>query len=578
MPLSTMTRRGFIRGKSAEAPKPLQHLKSKVGDAKPLFPFVAQDLPDVPPPGEKITLSGGLNPYNGPWGYAQAAHLLRRTGFGLKKSEIDTLLTMNMDSAVDQLLTVPANLPDPPLNNYNNPDFTDPVVPSGQTWVTANYTPDAEGYRIESWRGWWTDLMINQDLSILERLTLFWHNHFATQTQVVFWGRSCYENNQMLRENALGNFKEFTKKVTVEGMMLVFLNGFLNTKGAPDENYARELQELFTVGKEGGQQFTEDDVVAAARVLTGWKVNLGTTNETYHYPLDHDFDDKQFSSFYNDTIIAGGVDGEAELDAMLDMIFQRPEVAEFICRKLYRWFVYYDITADTEQNVIQPLAEMFRSNDYEIRPVIETLLKSEHFFEAAQTGCFIKTPVDISIGAMRTFNLTIPASTPWDQFVMQYYISIYLSNMSMLPGDPPNVAGWQAFRQIPQFYRIWINGDTLRNRNLFTDVLTAYFIATDNDTLSIDLLAFASQFSDPSDPVALIDDITNLLLPQPLSATKKFLLKTILLSGLPNDSYWTVAWETYTNNPNDPMAVEVVRSRLLALHLYLTRLPEFQLA
>jgi len=581
MPVSTMDRRAFLRGKTADD-RPLPNIKNKLGGINPLFSFTEQLLPDVPAPAEKITLLGGLNPYNGPWGYAQAAHLLRRTGFGLKKSEMDTLLGMTMNSAVNKVLTVPANAPAPPVNNYNNMDYTDPGISLGQTWTIAIFDIDdidaeAEALRVESWRGWWYELMLQQNTSILERMTLFWSNHFATQTSTVGWGRSVYEYNRMLRSNALGNFKQMTKSVTKEGMMLVYLNGFLNSKNAPDENYARELQELFTVGKDGGQQFTEDDVVAAARVLTGWRLNL-TDNSSFHDPDEHDKTEKKFSAFYGSTTIPANLSGEADLDALLDMIFDRPEVAEFICRKIYRWFVYYDITPDTEQNVIQPLADIFRNNNYDIKPVMETLLKSVHFFEAAQTGCFIKTPVDISIGALRTFNLSIPASTPWDGFVMRYYLTAYLADMSMIPGDPPNVAGWQAFRQTPQFYRIWINGDTLRNRNLFTDILTAYFIATDNDELKIDLIAFAKQFSNPGDPVALVDDIIKLLLPQPLSATKKFLLKSLLLSGLPNDFYWTAAWAAHISNPSDPMAEEVVRSRLLTFHLYLTRLPEFQLA
>lgn len=554
--------------------------KSKLGVCRTLLPIVSQELPEVPAPGKKITLLGGLTPYTGPWGYAQAAHLLRRTGFGLKKSEIDILLTMNMNSAVNKVLTVPANPPAPPVNNYNNPDYTDAVVPAGQTWTNQPLNPldlSAEPYRIESWRAWWYDLMLGQNISILERMTLFWHNHFATQTEVVTWGRAVYEMNQLLRDNALGNFKQLVKSVTTEGMMLVYLNGFLNTQGAPDENYARELQELFTVGKEGGQQFTEDDVVAAARALTGWRFNLDNTS--YHYPAAHDFGEKKFSAFYNNTIIpAGSIDGDAELNILLNMIFDRPEVAEFICRKIYRWFVYYDIDDTTEQNVIQPLAVIFRNNNYEIKPVMEALLKSEHFFEAAQTGCFIKTPVDIAVGTLRTFNVVFPDSTPWLALVMRYNMSLYLSDMNMLPGDPPNVAGWQPFRQNPQYYRMWINGDTLRNRNLFTDVLTAYFVPAGTDQLRIDLLAFAAQFSDPGNPVTLVEDISKLLFPQPLSATKKFLLKSILLSGLAADSYWTAAWNAYVADPTNPMVQDVVKSRLLALHLYMTRLAEYQLA
>jgi uncharacterized protein (DUF1800 family) len=580
MPVSTMTRRAFFRGKTEEAPLALKNAKSKLGTGSMMFPFGEQELPLAPPATQHFTFTGGLTPYTGPWGYAQAAHLLRRTGFGLKKSDVDVLLGTTMNNAVDQLLNVSTTPPPPPVNNYNNPDFTDPDVPLGQTWVNRPYDPDAEFYRVESWRGWWYDLMRNENRSILERMTLLWHNHFATQTEIVPWGRSVYEYNQLLRANALGNFKALTKAVTLEGMMLVYLNGFLNTKGAPDENYARELQELFTVGKEGGQTYTEEDVVAAARVLTGWKINFPTNNDTYHFPADHDFTDKTFSAFYGGTVITGGIDGNAELDAMLDMIFDRPEVAAFICRKIYRWFVYYNIDDNAEQNVIQPLAEIFRNNNYDIKPVMEALLKSEHFFEAAQSGCFIKTPVDVAIGTLRTFNVTFPDSTPFNAFIMRYYVTAYLSSMSMIPGDPPNVAGWQPFRQIPQYYRMWINGDTLRNRNALTDVLTAFYLeaGAGGDRINIDLLAFVAQFSDPGNPATLIEDLTKLLLPQPLSATKKFLLKSILLSGLPADSYWTDAWNAYLANPNNPMIVEVVKSRLLALHLYVTRLPEYQLA
>jgi uncharacterized protein (DUF1800 family) len=581
MPANTFTRRSFLGGKSEEAPPPPLNLKNKIGETPLIFPFAPQELPEVPSPTQHIALLGGLNPYTGPWGYAQAAHLLRRTGFGLKYDEVNSFMAMNMNSAVDKILDVPGTLPAPPVNNYNNPMFTDPQVPTGGSWTTKPLDLNnlaAEPYRVESWRGWWHNLMLAPQTTIRERMTLFWHNHFATQTQVVGWGRAVYEHNQMLRANALGNFKTLTKKVTTDGLMLLYLNGFLNKAGTPDENYARELQELFTVGKEGAEQYTEDDVLAAARVLTGWRFNLDNT--TYHFPLEHDFNEKKFSAFYNNTSIgASSTDGEAELNAMLDMIFARPEVAEFICRKIYRWFVYYVIDDTIEQNVIQPLAAIFRDNNYEIKPVIETLLKSEHFFEAAQTGCYIKTPVDQAIGTMRSFNLSLNASTEFDKFVLQFYLSSYLQDMSMLPGDPPNVAGWQPFRQVPQYYRMWINGDTIRNRNVFTDVLTAFYIETPSgDRLSFDLLAFASQFSDPGNPVTLVDEITNLLFPQPLSLVKKLLLKSILLSGLPNDSYWTAAWGDYVLHPNDPMIQQTVRSRLLALHLYLMRLPEFQLA
>ncbi len=537
----------------------------------------------MPPPATTFTLAGGLTPYTGPWEYEQVAHLLRRTTFGLRKQDIDLLLTMTMDEAVDHLLNVPSTPPPPPINNYFNQDsanpegYEDPAVPLGETWVNANFDPDAEAFRIESFRGWWLELMLKQGASILEKMTLFWHNHFATQTEAIFYGKTNYRHNAKLRANALGNFKELTKIVTLDPAMLFYLNGYLNSVQAPDENYARELQELFTIGKDGSQSYTEDDVVAAARVLTGWRLHL-LQSETYFSAIEHDFQDKQFSSFYNNTVIPGSIDGESELDALLDMIFAKEEVALFLCRKFYRWFVYYNIDETVEQNVIVPLAEIFRNNHYDIKPVIETLLKSEHFFDAVNKGCFIKTPVDMVIGTLAAFQLSIPASTPWDQLVMHYILSLVLDSLQMLPGDPPNVAGWQAFRQAPQYYRIWINGDTARTRNTITDALSAQGIESPNDLLKIDHIAFASQFEEPQNPGKLVDDVVRLLLPQPISQVKKDLLKSILLTGLSSDGYWTAAWFDYINNPGNPMAFDAVNVRLTVLHSYLMKLPEFQLA
>ena len=529
-------------------------------------------------PAGDITISGGLAPYTGPWGPEQAAHLLRRVTFGVNKVQLDQLVAQgDAQTAVDFVLTVPTTTPAPPVNNYNNPDFTDPAVPLGQTWVNAFYDVDAEGLRIESWRGWWLDRMINTGPNIQEKMTLFWHNHFATRTESAFWGRASYLHNKTLRQHALGNFKAFVKAVTLDPCMLVFLNGYLNDVAAPDENYARELQELFTVGKDAPATYTEEDVVAAARVLTGWRVSY--FNAAVYLDLNaHDTDAKTFSSYYNHTVIPGGTNGDQELDALLTMIFQKEDLAKFICRKIYRFFLYYKIDAAVEADVIEPLAQIFRDSNYEIRPVMEALLKSEHFFDAYNKGCFIKTPLDLLVGALRNFNLTIPGSTPWDEFLMQLYLNYGSGDLQMLPGDPPNVAGWQAFRQSPGFYRIWINGDTMRNRNIITDVLAFYNIGTDNDQLFIDHIAFAAQFANPGNPSLLVEDTLRVLLPVAISPAKKFLLKSILLSGQANDYYWTNAWDAFIANPNDPMAAETVWIRLASLHQYIMSSAEYQLA
>lgn len=593
MTVSTLDRRSFFQKLRSNTEEKKAGGTEVFGqNMNPFAPISNQELPLVPPPATTITLSGGLEPYIGPWDFEQAAHLLRRVGFGVKKSDLDLLIGMTMEQAVNYVLNIvqPA-ADDLPLNNYYFPGngqdpedgYDDPNVALGDTWVNADYDNAAEGYRTESFRGWWFDKMLHDDASVREKMTLFWHNHFATQTESVFYGKVCYQHNKLLRDHCLGNFKTLTKEVTKNVMMLFYLNGYLNVKDAPDENYARELQELFTIGKDNPDHYTEEDVVQAARVLTGWTIDSYLTDiHTIFYGPNHDTGDKQFSAFYNNTVIqgqSGNTAGEAELDALLDMIFAKNEVAEYLCRKFYRWFVYYHIDATAEANVIQPLAQMFRSNGYEIKPVIETLLKSTHFFDAVNKGCYIRTPVDIVLGSMRSFNMGIPSEIPWDDLVMKYILRNFMESQQMLPGDPPNVAGWQAYRQSPQYYRMWINSNTSRNRNFYVLAMFSGNLATSpTNILAFNPMDFASQFSDPGDPVKLIDDTLKLLLPQPLSATKKAFLKAILLSGLPSDSYWTVAWFDYVNNPTDPMSVTVVKTRLTYMLANIMVLPEYQLA
>lgn len=531
--------------------------------------------------GGAVALSGDLTPYAGPWNFEHAAHLLRRVTFGVKKAQVDQLLSLgSAQAAVDFVLDVPSAQPDPPVNNYNNPDYTDPSVPPGETWVNAypDFSDGNDVYRVESWRGWWLNLMIDGEANIREKMTLFWHNHFATQTSIVPFGRLVYNYNRRLREGCLGNFKALTRTVTLDQMMLVYLNGYLNDKSAPDENYARELQELFTIGKDSPVQYTEDDVLAAARVLTGWRINP-LSLDVYLDINAHDTNNKQFSGFYNNTIISGSINGDAELDDLLDMIFDKDEVALFICRKIYRFFVYYVIDQTVEDTIIVPLAQLLRDNNYDVKPVMETLLKSEHFFDAYNKGCYIKNPLDLVVGVLRNFNQPLDTVELYDSFVLPLNINYYTNTLQMLPGDPPSVAGWDAYRQAPVYYRYWITADTIRNRNIYSDVLTLLGVELESGyRFEVDNIAFAAQFDHPEDPVQLVNDIVRLLLPVDLSPTKKFLLKSILLSGQVNDSYWTGAWLDYVNNPNDPMAYETVHTRLALLNKYVMSLPEYQLA
>ncbi|MGI8581638.1 MAG: DUF1800 domain-containing protein [Chitinophagaceae bacterium] len=537
---------------------------------------------------EVARTNSGLTPYSGTFGTNEIIHLLKRTMFGAAKADVDYFKTKTLSQAVNELLTVPIIPPSPPVKNYASSTTAgdlDIGVAAGSAWVNTNTNDGGiDSQRRSSFKSWWMGLMINQNRNILEKMVLFWHNHFATETTDIGRAIWCYQNNAILRKNALGNFNQFVKDITLDTGMLRYLNGYLNTNTAPDENYGRELQELFTVGKgidNGSPPYSENDVKAAAKVLTGFTIN-NTTNTSLFNSAKHDIANKQFSPFYNNTIITGrsGASGANELDDMLNMIFATNEVAMFLCRKLYRWFVYYDIDATTEANVIAPLAQVFRNNNYNIKPVLDALLKSEHFFNILNQGCQIKSPVDTNISLCREFGVVFPLSSDYiNAYYMWDYIRTQSSNMQQNIGDPPDVAGWKPYYQAPQFYEIWVNSDTLPKRNQFTDTMANNGFTRNGKNIKIDFIAFAKKLPNPGDPNELINDSLIYLFRLPLTQASKNQLKTdILLSGQTQDHYWTDAWVAYIANPNDATNATIVKNRLRDFYQYLMKLAEYQLA
>lgn len=535
-------------------------------------------------------VQSGLTPYTGPWTTKQALHLLRRTMFGAKKADVDFFSAMSVSQAVDYLLNVPSTPPPPPVKNYNSstlPGDPDAAIPAGAKWVNINTTDGGtESNRRQSFKSWWVGQMINQSRDIREKMVLFWHNHFATETQEISKAILCYQNNAILRRNAVGNFKTFVREITLDTGMLKYLNGYLNTNTAPDENYARELQELFTVGKgenNATPPYSENDVKAAAKVLTGWSIN-GTANTYQFIPSRHDTTNKTFSAFYNNTVITGltgATAGDTELDNLLTMIFNTNDVSLNICRKLYRWFVYYDIDAATEANVIVPLAQIFKSGNYDIKPVLSVLFKSEHFFDVLNQGCIIKNPIETVVGLCREFSVVFPDNS---DYINNYNMWLWLQRNNAAAqqqdiGDPPNVAGWPAYYQRPQFHEIWINSDTLPKRNQYCDTMANAGYTRNGKTIKIDHTVFARSLPNPGDPNALIADSIKYLLPLPLTQASMDKLKSdILLSGQTSDFYWTNAWNAFIANPNDTANANIVKTRLASLHQYLMRLSEYQLS
>lgn len=531
--------------------------------------------------------AAGLEPYTGPWGEEQMLHLLRRTTFGVSLSDLAAVRTKSLSETVAQLLIVPP-LPDPPVNHYSTTADPTGVLP-GATWVTAVYNSTVNGSRTASWKAWWINEMISLPLSLREKMTLFWHNHFATETPIIDNSRYIYDHHALLRQYALGNFKELTKKVTTDPGMLRYLNGNANTKSAPDENYGRELQELFTIGKGADSHYTEDDVKNAARVLTGWRIN-GTTYTSYFDSTRHDTGNKTFSSFYGSTVITGRTGttaGELELNDLLTMIFSNEETAKHLARKLYRFFVYYVIDAGVEQNVITPLAQIIRQNNYEIAPALSALFNSAHFFDPLSMGCIIKSPLDVTIGLCREFGINAVSTaappavlTPAQTYGIWEYLRNQASALQQHVGEPPSVAGWPAYYQEPLFYEIWINADTLPKRNAFSDAMVTSSGYTRSSTrLVVDVIAYAKRFPSPSDPAALVNDIVRHLYAIPISDSLKTSLKmSSLLSGQSSDHYWTDAWNLHIANPTDTAAKNAVITRLQSLLKALMNAAEYQLA
>jgi uncharacterized protein (DUF1800 family) len=370
--------------------------------------------------------------------------------------------------------------------------------------------------------------------------------------------------------------------------MLRYLNGAASNAVAPDENYARELQELFTVGKGENAHFTEGDVRAAARVLTGYQITIqsaGFPFQTIFQPTRHDTGDKQFSAFYNNTLIRGraGTEGAKELDDLLTMIFNQNEVALFICRKLYRFFVYHKIDAAVEATVIAPLADLFRQSNYAILPVLKALLTSNHFFDAVFKGSMIKSPLDFVVGMGRSFDVVLPEFTAndfpsiqntynaWSVFHLVDTNGAAAQRQALV--DPPNVAGWPAYYQEPNYYKLWIDAETYPKRVKFAENLVN---GTGIGGVSVDIINFTKSLADPQDVTKLMDNALEALYSVPISPTFKARLKGILLSGQSDDYYWTTAWNAFIGNPSSVNRA-VVETRLLAFYRALVIRPEFNL-
>ncbi|MEQ9590982.1 MAG: DUF1800 family protein [Cyclobacteriaceae bacterium] len=575
---------------------------------------------------------------SGPLGLKRAAHLLHRATFGPTKAQIDLFATYTSSQAVSQLFR--NNLPDPIL----------PLDPeTGAEWVLSGTTDANSGDSDlqEFFKGWLLGQMLSVNVppadslaySTREKVVFFYHTVLTAIQTKIDNSRSLYFQNQLFRQFAFDNFelatvnfKELTKKICVDNAMLRLLDGNLNVKGNPNENYARELHELYSIGRglegtlppvsEPGDYFLfkEQDVQEAAKVLSGWEIDNTFSNIDPDTNLPrgkvrgsatnasaHDNTIKQFSERFNnitiqpDPVLLNGNSATEEsaleeISQLIESIYSNAETAKNICRRIYRFFVYQEITTTLNDTIISEMATTFQNSGYKIQPVLEELFRSEHFYEAAagvnddNFGGIIKSPLDLMIGTYRFFDVAQPdpvteATTFYER---TNQMTRTLSSMGMNFYEPFDVAGYDAYHQFPIYHRSWISTNYLTERYQFIRDL----IAEDQMAMgSIDLVAFVStNFTNAiaSDARMLIIELCKELLPlsdnltfdpaaddnSGLTAERLNYFLTAFLKSPQIDAEPEGAWTFRWNNPVDP---EVVKGQLANLFNAIMQSPEYQL-
>ncbi len=564
-----------------------------------------------------------LNEIPGVLGRINAAHLLRRATFGPTSNDMDQFAGYTASEALDRLLDDSADDPAPPVDPRTGETWVDPSGENGPP--RAGSGNNEQDVLFGFFQAWHMDVMRRASRALKERITWFLHTHLPARWTEILSSEAIYYQNGLYRHYALGSFRELFRKICVDNAMLVYLDGYTNRKNSPNENFAREMFELYSIGKgpqiaEGDYtHYTEDDIKAATRVLTGWEFDDTFTfldpdtglpagklkqhmagNPATEVATEHDPGAKSFTSKFGGLTIepaefAGGFPtvaaAESELDEMIGMIFARPETGRFIARKLYRFFVYHFISEEVENDIIEPLSQVLINNDYSLAEALKVLLKSEHFYDADDTvtsnnnrGALIKSPVDLFTGLFRFFGVEFPdRETQAEVFYsdMQYVVS-KLVDQGLNFYEPFEVAGYPAYHQIPGYNRNWITTYALAHRYQAGGILMKTLDEQKERSFSLDIVHWVENsgtISDPSDALELMDSLVDNLFAVDLTRERyDYFLYTVFI-GFPEEDpayargLWKTAWENYVSTRDDT-EVRPLLERLLS---GLIETPEFQL-
>ncbi|MFO1313870.1 MAG: DUF1800 domain-containing protein [Burkholderiales bacterium] len=380
-------------------------------------------------------------PSPAPMGYDEARHLLVRTGFGPTDAEVRAFAVLTREQGVNLVLRdarTEAVTPPPAFAL----EETALRYPRGDT-ATPEERRAFQQQQVRQGlelRAWWMHEMLVTPSPVTERMTLFWHNHFVSSQQKVRLARLMYRQNATLRAHALGSFADLLHAASKDPAMLIYLDTAQSRKGQPNENFAREVMELFTLG-EG--HYTEADVKEAARAFTGWSVDRDTGRYLFR-PGVHD----------NGVKTVLGRSGRFDGDAVLDVILAKPQASEFIVAKMWREFV----SSEPDPREVARIAQAFRSRDYDIRVALRALLLTDAFWDAGNRGTMVKSPVELVVGTLRQLDVAPSGATP---FV------VVAAGMGQNLFAPPNVKGWPGGEQ-------WINSNSLLVRKQFLDRIARF--------------------------------------------------------------------------------------------------------
>ena len=386
-------------------------------------------------------MGSGLEAYNGPWNARLAAHLLRRAGFGGTPDDIRRYAGMHPREAVSSLIHFAdtSELPQQPDDVFDPRDQL-LAVRSADSESRRQAFADVRKQMVKSvgsMQYWWLNRMLSTPAPLQEKMTLFLHGHFTTAAiQKGVWPTYVWQQNQLFRNSALGNLRMLTVAVSQDPAMLLYLDNASSNKTHPNENYARELMELFTLGH---GNYSEEDIRQSARAFTGWTIDrrAGTfaTN-----PRTHDDGTKTFL----------GRSGNFDGTDIVEIIYEQPACSRFWAQKILNFFVYND----PEPPLIDALANVIRKNNYELAPVMSTVLQSDVFYSPRAYRGLVKSPVEYVVGTYNAFALNaidMPALRA-------------LQQMGQVLFYPPNVAGWRGGAT-------WITSQTLIARENFVAAL-----------------------------------------------------------------------------------------------------------